>query len=79
MSSENCPRCGAGSVYATNVYDRDLQLPTSESTVMSVKAVINQAVETRHLLCGRCGYLETYVVDRKFLEQLPRLQAWVKV
>ena len=79
MNERECPRCKNTDVYATAVYERSLALPVSESYVMSVRAVSNQPVETRHLLCARCGYLETYVVDRAFLERLPQLQAWVKV
>jgi len=78
MSSGNCPRCETDSVYATNVFERDMSLPTSESSVMSMRAVMNRPVQTRHLLCARCGYLETYVVDRGFLDRLPQLQAWIK-
>ena len=78
MSNGNCPKCGTDNVYATNVFNRSLALPTSESDVLGVRAVVNQPVETRHLLCARCGYLETYVVDRDFLDRLPELQAWIK-
>ena len=77
MNDNNCPRCGTDNVYATNVYDR-ISLPTSGGNVLGVTAVVNQPVQTRQLLCARCGYLETYVVDRGFLDRLPQLGAWIK-
>ena len=78
MSNGNCPKCATDSVYASNVYDRSLSLPTSESNVLGVRAVANQPVQRRYLLCVRCRYLETYVVDREFLDRLPKLQGWIK-
>jgi hypothetical protein len=79
MSEENCPKCKAGILYATNIFDNSLHLPKSEQNVLSMRAVIKEQVAIRRLVCAGCGYLETYVVDHEFLKQVPYSSGWVKV
>ena len=55
-----------------------MHLPKSESDVLGVRAIVNQRVAVRRLICATCGYLETYVVDQEFLKQLPFSEVWVK-
>jgi hypothetical protein len=43
-----------------------------------MRAVVRERVAIRTLICVSCGYLETYVVDRDFLNQIPGSNAWVK-
>ncbi len=78
MSEGNCPKCPNGAVYASNIFDNSLHLPKSESDVMGMRAVVRERVEIRRLVCTTCGYLETYVVDRGFLDQVPNSAAWMK-
>ena len=78
MNEGDCPKCPSGAVYATNIYDNSLHLPKSESDVLGIRAVVREQVEVRTLVCVNCGYLETYVVDRDFLNQVPNSNAWLK-
>lgn len=78
MNDRDCPKCPKGSIYATNVLDRDLSLPKSQSEVFGIRAVVNQPVAVRRLICATCGYLETYVVDQDFLKEVPSSEVWVK-
>jgi len=78
MNEGDCPKCPSGAVYATNIYDNSLHLPKSESDVLGMRAVVREQVEVRTLVCVNCGYLETYVVDRDFLNQVPNSNAWLK-
>jgi hypothetical protein len=78
MNEGNCPKCPNGVVYATNIFDKSLNLPKSEHDVMSMRAVVRQPVAIRQLVCVGCGYLETYVVDHEFLKQVPHSAAWLR-
>lgn len=78
MNDGDCPKCPKGWIYATNILDFDMHLPKSESDVLGVRAIVNQRVAVRRLICATCGYLETYVVDQEFLKQLPFSEVWVK-
>ncbi len=79
MRSGNCPKCRANSVYATNLTDKNFLLPTGEQDIFIGKVAIAEQIQTERYVCANCGYFETYVANRQFLQQIANSSAWIKV
>jgi predicted nucleic-acid-binding Zn-ribbon protein len=79
MRSGICPKCRADSVYATNLTDHNFLLPTGEKNILISKVLINEVIQTERYVCANCGYFETYVANRQFLQGIADSPAWIKV
>ena len=65
MKNGKCPKCGS-----TNVRKgRTPGMWTSDKAMIPLGGGLDGHLKTRHYLCIRCGYVETYVTDPKGLEK----------
>jgi hypothetical protein len=74
-----CPKCNSNTVYATDAPDSDFKLPRSMANILIATAAVQSRVACERYVCVSCGYYETYVSDREFLNIVPSSQAWIKV
>lgn len=74
-----CPKCNSKTVYATNAPDSEFRLPRSMQNILIGTAAVQSRVACERYVCVNCGYFETYVSDREFLNLVPTSGAWIKV
>jgi hypothetical protein len=79
MRNGVCPKCNSNSVYATNAADGNFTLPTVTHDALIATAVSVQRVSSERYVCTACGYFETYVASREFLDFIPTSSVWIKV
>lgn len=79
MRNGICPKCNSDTVYATNAADSNFTLPKSAHNVIIGTAVAAERVASERYVCVRCGYFETYVASREFLNFIQTSPVWIKV
>ena len=72
MRNGNCPKCGSTEVYdGSRVAEGQLSVPRS----VPLKGISRAALTD--LVCGKCGYIESYIADADTLADIAR--RWPRV
>jgi len=66
MKNGTCPLCGAKEIYGSS--NVKMKEGMHHSNTIPVSAFCAAALD--HLVCGRCGYVQSFIAKEKHLEKI---------